>query len=137
MSDPRLGDKRVDEDGVEWIYAGKAGWQRVVQPDSLTDDEIIRIMKRFPTELSFNAALAVIEAFKEKNKMSDRFDLEQQILDCWKVVEDTKLINKTQFEGELSKDDLWALLEGMAALYELKFNRMWDTFEQCVNKKDL
>lgn len=69
--------------------------------------------------------------------MSDRFDLEQQILDCWKVVEDIKLINGNQFEGDLSKDDLWALLEGMAALYELKFNRMWNTFEQCVNKKDL
>lgn len=69
--------------------------------------------------------------------MSNRFDLEQQILDCWKVVEDIKLVNKNQFEGDLSKDDMWALLEGMAALYELKFNQMWNTFEQCVTKRDL
>lgn len=69
--------------------------------------------------------------------MSDRFDLEQQILDCWKVVDELKLINARQFESDISKDEMWELLQGLAAIYNLKFDQMFTTFEKCVDKKEI
>jgi hypothetical protein len=59
--------------------------------------------------------------------MSDRFDLEQQIMDCWSVVED---INILESQGASTTD-----MVSLAAVYEFKFKRLWDTFEQMVEQK--
>jgi hypothetical protein len=59
--------------------------------------------------------------------MSDRFDLEQQIMDCWSVVED---INILESQGASATD-----MVSLAAVYEFKFKRLWDTFEQMVEQK--
>jgi hypothetical protein len=53
--------------------------------------------------------------------MSDRFDLEQQILDCWRVTEDIAMMAKQN----ASADSLNAL----STYYEHKFNQLWETFE--------
>lgn len=53
--------------------------------------------------------------------MTDRFDLEQQILDCWRVTEDIKLLVK-QNAGADS-------LNALSLYYEHKFDQLWDTFE--------
>lgn len=53
----------------------------------------------------------------------DRFDLEQDLLECWKVTEDIKLF--TEQGG-----DLFVL----SAYYEQKFQRLWDTFEQLIQE---
>jgi hypothetical protein len=55
----------------------------------------------------------------------DRFDLEQQIMQCWNVVEDITLLSKT--EG-VEKEDYQAL----ARIYEIKFNVMFDTFGKLI-----
>jgi hypothetical protein len=55
----------------------------------------------------------------------DRFDLEQQIMQCWNVVEDITLLSKT--EG-VEKEDYQAL----ARIYEIKFNLMFDTFGKLI-----
>ena len=55
----------------------------------------------------------------------DRFDLEQQIMQCWNVVEDITLLSKT--EG-VEKEDYQAL----ARIYEIKFNAMFDTFGKLI-----
>jgi hypothetical protein len=55
----------------------------------------------------------------------DRFDLEQQIMQCWNVVEDITLLSKT--EG-VEKEDYQAL----ARIYEIKFNVMFDTFSKLI-----
>jgi len=52
------------------------------------------------------------------------FELEQQILDAWRLTDDMKLLA----HGGASPSDF----DGLATLYELKFERMWDTFEQCI-----
>ena len=59
--------------------------------------------------------------------MADRFDLEQQIMDCWSVVED---INILESQGASATD-----MVSLAAVYEFKFKRLWDTFEQMVEEK--
>jgi hypothetical protein len=60
--------------------------------------------------------------------MSDRFDLEQQILDCWKVTDDIKLLSTRGAKPE----DFAALSQ----VYEFKFNQLWDTFEKmCAERQ--
>jgi len=56
--------------------------------------------------------------------INDRFDMEQWMLDCWKVTDDIKLYSERDVE---SKD--WLAL---ANYYEHKFNRLWDLFESMI-----
>ena len=59
--------------------------------------------------------------------MTDRFDLEQQILDCWKINDDVRLLAASA----ASTNDFMSL----ATVYEYKFNQLWATFENLVNTK--
>jgi hypothetical protein len=74
--------------------------------------------------------------------MSDRFDLEQQILDCWKIVDDIKLLDKNVLEGKieggnLTHDEISNYLLGLESIYELKFQQMFDTFGSLISKKKI
>jgi hypothetical protein len=72
--------------------------------------------------------------------MSDRFDLEQQILDCWKIIDDIKLLDKNVLEGKveggnLTNDDISNYLLGLESIYELKFQQMFATFGDLIKAK--
>ena len=60
----------------------------------------------------------------------DRFDLEQQIMQCWNVVEDITLL--TKLEG-VKKEDYQAL----ARIYEIKFSSMFDTFSKLIEEEKI
>jgi len=62
----------------------------------------------------------------EETKTVDRFDLEQQILDCWQVTNDIKLWALR----EATSEDLNAL----SRYYEHKFNLMWDTLKNMIHE---
>ena len=51
--------------------------------------------------------------------MSDRFDLEQEILRCWNILEDMELLK-----------DKPELIDSLRAVYEAKFQRCFDTFSE-------
>ena len=55
--------------------------------------------------------------------MTDRFDLEQQILECWKVTTDIR----TALEH--GQSDLAGNLEALAKVYDLQFEKLWWIFE--------
>ena len=57
----------------------------------------------------------------------DRFTLEAQIMNCWNVVEDLKLL-ADRFEG--SPENTQAL----ARIYQMKFEALFDTFEQLISE---
>ena len=60
--------------------------------------------------------------------MADRFDLEQQILECWKVTDDIKL-----FATQDSSDEKWQALK---TYYDAKFEQLWATFEtMCAERQ--
>ena len=59
--------------------------------------------------------------------MSDRFDLEQQILDCWKIVDDISLLKA---QGANTTD-----MVSLASVYEYKFKALWETFETMCRTK--
>jgi len=55
----------------------------------------------------------------------DRFDLEQDIMNCWSVVDDLKMLLES--DG-YDNDDIKAV----ARLYTKKFEVLWATFEECI-----
>ena len=59
----------------------------------------------------------------------DRFDLEQEILDCWKLTDDIKLLAKRSADVE----DFQAL----SKVYEHKFTQLWETFEFMIADKQI
>jgi hypothetical protein len=63
---------------------------------------------------------------------TDRFDLEQQIMDCWGITDDLDVLFEAVMEKNLTKDNIANILLGMKDLYQLKFEKTFDTFEKCI-----
>jgi len=63
---------------------------------------------------------------------NDRFDFEQQIMDCWKVTDDIKVAYDGIIDGDLKPTETCDVLIGLRHLYELKFNKLWDMFEGVI-----
>ena len=59
-----------------------------------------------------------------------RFDLEQQIMHCWSVCEDLETVAEGITEHGMTKDQIVNVLMGMQQLYQLKFERLFATFER-------
>jgi hypothetical protein len=63
----------------------------------------------------------------------DIFDLEQEIMKCWNVVDDLKdcIHYLDSWPNEDKRDNL---LLGMAALYQMRFERLWECFEDSAGE---
>lgn len=66
-----------------------------------------------------------------------RFDLEQQILNCWNITDDLDVVIEAVTESNLSQDDIVNLLLGIRGLYHLKFEKCFETFEELVSTRQL
>lgn len=66
--------------------------------------------------------------------MTTQFDLEQQIMDCWGVVEDLDTLYEGVMELNMTRDQVSNVLLGMNALYQLKFERCFETFEKLIRE---
>ena len=64
-------------------------------------------------------------------KKYNRFGLEQAILDSWKITDDLKVF-LDKYE-ELSEDSQLNILIGMNELAELRFQKLWEIFEELVH----
>ena len=62
-------------------------------------------------------------------KTKDRFDLEQEILECWKVTTDIQMY----VDQGAATEDFKVLVE----YYERKFDRLWNTFESMVHERKM
>ena len=63
--------------------------------------------------------------------MSDRFDLEQQILECWKVTDDIRTVLDHGGEEDVAEN-----LKALARLTDIRFEKLWYIFEQmCASKQ--
>ena len=69
--------------------------------------------------------------------MSNRFDFEQQIMVCWGVCEDLKTLTKIHDLHQLSEDQLMNALIGMEAVYQMKFEILFDMFERLIKEGKL
>lgn len=64
-----------------------------------------------------------------------RFDLEQQIMDCWNVTSDLRHVCEYLLDAPLEpnrEDKMANMLIGMEALYNQKFDKMFKTFEHMI-----
>jgi hypothetical protein len=59
-------------------------------------------------------------------KTADRFDLEQQIMTCWSMVDDLRAFSNSG----ASTDELQAL----AKVYDRKFNILFETFSTMISE---
>lgn len=66
----------------------------------------------------------------------DRFEFEQQIMDCWNVTKDVKTVYKYLLHAPLEtgrEDKIANMLMGIEALYEAKFEELFRQFEELVH----
>jgi hypothetical protein len=73
-------------------------------------------------------------------KPKDRFDLEQEIMNCWKVTDDIDSV--AHFVGQINidakdQDALLNMLLGMKQLYNVKFEMLFETFEELIHAGEL
>jgi hypothetical protein len=66
-----------------------------------------------------------------------RFDLEEQIMECWQVTNDIRLLHEAFNLNSATIGEFSDSLKGLAALYEIKFNRMWNTFEGLISDRKI
>lgn len=71
--------------------------------------------------------------------MNDRFDFEQQIMDCWHVVDDIKLLYQRLMDSQvpLHNEDVINYLLGMQTIYQVKFEVLFETFEQLIRDRKI
>ena len=69
--------------------------------------------------------------------MKNRFDFEQEIMACWNIVEELKVLHEGVLERDLTSDQVSNILSGMTELYQMKFEILFETFEQLVRNKEI
>lgn len=65
----------------------------------------------------------------------DRFKLEEDINNCWRVTDDVSDLTERLLDGypgipNLTQDQLANILIGITQLYDMKFQKLWDSFCQ-------
>ena len=67
----------------------------------------------------------------------DRFDFEQQIMECWNVTSDIRTVSEYLMDAPLEadrEDKIANMLIGIEALYEAKFDKLFRQFESLVRE---
>ena len=69
----------------------------------------------------------------------NRFDFEQQLLDCWNVTKDIKTVYEGVCDSSppMTEDQIANALLGLETLYELKFNKLLSIFENGVSQQSI
>lgn len=62
----------------------------------------------------------------------NRFDLEEDIMRCWEIVDDLETIG----ESDLTVEEYRSIIDSLHTLYSLKFKKLFSTFEQCIESKE-
>ena len=69
--------------------------------------------------------------------MKDRFDLEQEIMKAWAICDDLGILYEHVMERDLDKDTISNALLGLQTMYQMKFETLFDTFEQMIKQKKI
>lgn len=69
--------------------------------------------------------------------MTDRFELEQKIMECWNITSDINSLIEGISDKNLSNDEIVNILLGIKGLYDLKFDQMFYIFETLIKEKKI
>ena len=72
-----------------------------------------------------------------KGEKVDRFSFEQEIFAVWHITDDLKVLLEGILEKDISKDEIANIVLGLEQLYNLKFSRLFSTFEDLIGNGDL
>ena len=61
-----------------------------------------------------------------------RFALEEQILDCWGICEDLDALFEGILDQDIDKDKIANIVLGLKDLYQIKFEKTFNTFEKLL-----
>jgi hypothetical protein len=61
--------------------------------------------------------------------ITDRFELEQSIMDCWKITDDIVMLEQ---QGANMSD-----IVSLASIYEYKFDKLWTIFTQMIKDRNI
>jgi len=77
--------------------------------------------------------------FQQNTNMQkpNRFDFEQQMMDCWGVVDDIKTVYYLQDLRDTTEDEMQNLLLGLFTMYQIKFEILQKMFDDLVHSKQL
>ena len=64
----------------------------------------------------------------EAGKTKTRFDMEQEIMQAWQVLDDIKMLSAR--EGTTKED--W---DAVVRLYQIRFETLFETFEQMIKDR--
>lgn len=67
--------------------------------------------------------------------MKNQFELEQQILSCWHVTDDIKLVFDAVVNGTMTNYEIANVLLGLQTVYNLKFEQCFRTFEKYLQER--
>ena len=67
----------------------------------------------------------------------DRFTFEQEIFAVWHITDDLKVLLEGILEKDISRDEIANIVLGLEQLYNLKFSRLFSTFEDLIKNGDL
>lgn len=67
--------------------------------------------------------------------MKNRFDLEDDILNCWNIVSDLRTLSEAVCNQTLNTDKIANILIGLEQLYDIKFNKAFCTLEQLIHSQ--
>jgi len=65
---------------------------------------------------------------------SKQLDVEQSILSCWQITDDIKVIYQQYGDKGLTEDQLLNVLIGLETLYNMKFDKLFEEFEQMLKE---
>ena len=71
-------------------------------------------------------------------KNFDRFEFEQQIMECWNVTSDVKTVAKYLMDAPLEpsrEDKIANMLIGIEALYHAKFEELFRQYEAIIKEQ--
>jgi hypothetical protein len=63
----------------------------------------------------------------------DYFDLEQKIMEAWNLTNDLSLLLKRL--EYMDDDQVISAVHGLEIFADMRFNDLWDTFEQCLSNQ--
>lgn len=100
-------------------------------------DEFIEIAKKLSAQEKLNEVNDEIVKEDQDDEVHHvspsaqlSFDLEQQLMDCWSIVDDIQTLLEGVLDREMSKDEISNVLIGLKPLYQLKFEKAFETFEK-------
>ena len=67
----------------------------------------------------------------DRGKPVDRFDLEQAIMQAWHTVDDLRVL--VERSEHMNEDQMFSALHGLQIFADMRFDSLWNTFEQCIS----